>query len=78
VSFAAITLCVASLRVFIVVYFVMDSVRKLLSTPSYLFVLFGNNNESSKHTGRNNTFQITDGGDGLQIWRIAANCECIE
>jgi hypothetical protein len=34
-SFAAITLCVASHRVFIfvVVYFVMDSVRKLLDTP---------------------------------------------
>jgi hypothetical protein len=38
VSFAAITLCVASQRVFIivVVYFVIDSVRKLLVTPSYI------------------------------------------
>jgi hypothetical protein len=40
VSFAAITLCVASQRVFIVagivVYFVIDSFRKLLDTPSYL------------------------------------------
>jgi hypothetical protein len=36
VSFAAITLCVASQQVFIVVvYFVIDSVRKLLDTPSY-------------------------------------------
>jgi hypothetical protein len=37
VSFAAITLYVASQRVFlvIVVYFVIDSVRKLLNTPSY-------------------------------------------
>jgi hypothetical protein len=36
VSFAAITLCVASQRVFIVVaYFVIDSVRKLLDIPSY-------------------------------------------
>jgi hypothetical protein len=37
VSFAAITLCVASQRVFIVVsiYFVIDSVRKILDTPSY-------------------------------------------
>jgi hypothetical protein len=36
VSFAAITLCVvASQRVFIVVYFVKDSVRELLDTPSY-------------------------------------------
>jgi hypothetical protein len=38
VSFAAITLCVASQRVFIVVsvYFVIDSVRKLLDTPPYI------------------------------------------
>jgi hypothetical protein len=37
VSFAAITLCVASQLVLIVVsvYFVIDSVRKLLDTPSY-------------------------------------------
>jgi hypothetical protein len=35
VSFAAITLCVASQRVFIVVYFFTDSVRTLLNTPSY-------------------------------------------
>jgi hypothetical protein len=36
VSFAAITLCVASKRVFIIVYFVIDSVRELLDTPSYI------------------------------------------
>jgi hypothetical protein len=41
VSFAAITLCVASQRVFIVVivvvvYFVIVSVQKLLDTPSYM------------------------------------------
>jgi hypothetical protein len=38
VRFIAITLCVASQRVFIVVsvYFVIDSVRKLLDTPSYV------------------------------------------
>jgi hypothetical protein len=37
VSFAAITLCVASQRMFIVVtvYFVIVSVRELLDTPSY-------------------------------------------
>jgi hypothetical protein len=37
VSFDTITLCVASQRVFIVVsiYFVIDSVRKLLDTTSY-------------------------------------------
>jgi len=36
-SFATITLCVASQRDFIVVsvYFLIDSVRKLLDTPSY-------------------------------------------
>jgi hypothetical protein len=37
VSFAAITLCVVSHRVFIglLVYFVINSARKLLETPSY-------------------------------------------
>jgi F0F1-type ATP synthase membrane subunit b/b' len=40
VSFAAIILCVASQRVFVVllvvvVYFVVDSVRKVLDTHSY-------------------------------------------
>jgi hypothetical protein len=41
VSFTVMTLCVASQRVFIVVsvYFVIDSVRKLLDTPSYIFSL---------------------------------------
>jgi hypothetical protein len=35
VSFAAITLCVASQRVFVVVVdFIIDSVRKLLDAPS--------------------------------------------
>jgi hypothetical protein len=38
VSFAAIALCVASQRVFIVVdYFVIDSVRKLLVILTYSF-----------------------------------------
>jgi hypothetical protein len=36
VSFAAITLCAVSKRAFVVVYFVIDSVRKLLDTPSYI------------------------------------------
>jgi hypothetical protein len=35
VSFDAITLCVASQRVFVVVYFVIDSVRKLSDALSY-------------------------------------------
>jgi hypothetical protein len=38
VSFAAVTLCVASQRVFVIVsvYFVIDSVRKPLDTQLYL------------------------------------------
>jgi hypothetical protein len=40
VSFAAIILRVASQQVFIVVYFFIDSVRKLLDTPSYLCLSF--------------------------------------
>jgi hypothetical protein len=40
VSFAAITLCVAPQQVFTVVsvHFIMDSVRKLLDTPSYYWI----------------------------------------
>jgi hypothetical protein len=42
VSFAVITLCVASERVFIVVsvYFVIDSDQKLLDIPSYDLCIF--------------------------------------
>jgi hypothetical protein len=41
VCFAAITLCVASQRVFVVVVcFVIDPVEKLLDTASYLMKLF--------------------------------------
>jgi hypothetical protein len=44
VSFAAITLCVASQRVFVVVvvvvYFVINSVRKLFDTPSRSIIWF--------------------------------------
>jgi hypothetical protein len=42
VSFAAITFCVASERVFVVVrvHFVTDSVRKLLDTPRILALEF--------------------------------------
>jgi hypothetical protein len=40
VNFAVMSLCVASQRVFIVVvaYIFIDSVRKLLDTPSYLLL----------------------------------------
>jgi hypothetical protein len=37
VSFAAITLCVASQRVFVVVYFVINSVWKLFIYPRIAF-----------------------------------------
>jgi hypothetical protein len=42
VSFAVITICVTSQRVFIIVsvYFVIDSVRKLLDTPSYICEMY--------------------------------------
>jgi hypothetical protein len=38
VSFAAVTLCVASQRVFVVVYFVIDSVREFLDVPPYCII----------------------------------------
>jgi hypothetical protein len=38
VSFAAITLCVASQRVFIVADSIIDSVRKRLDTSSYVYM----------------------------------------
>jgi hypothetical protein len=41
VSFTAITLCVASQRVFVVIDFVIDSVRKLLDTPYVMAYLRG-------------------------------------
>jgi len=43
VNFVAITLCVASQRVFIIVsmYFIIDSVRKLLDTPLYFVKTYG-------------------------------------
>jgi hypothetical protein len=48
VSFAAITLCVASQQVFTVVsvYFVIDSVRNLLNTRSYCCTCHKIGNES--------------------------------
>jgi hypothetical protein len=48
-SFGAITLCVASQRVIpkVRVYFVIDSVRKLLDTPSYLVSAFQTSYQSS-------------------------------
>jgi hypothetical protein len=42
VSFAAITLYVAFQRVIpkVSVYFIMDSVRKLLETPTYIIITY--------------------------------------
>jgi hypothetical protein len=59
-SFEAITLCVASLRVFIVlvVYFVIDSVRKLFDTPSYEHAV----NEYQIHWGVQNHKEL--------IWEV--------
>jgi uncharacterized membrane protein len=39
VSFATITLCVASQRVFVVVYFVIDQVRRLLDILETVYSL---------------------------------------
>jgi predicted transcriptional regulator len=64
VSFAAITLCVASQRVFIVVsvYIVIDSVRKLLDTPSYVFTAL----YLAKHRVNSTfTFLIVRGGGSM-------------
>jgi hypothetical protein len=62
-SFAIITLCIASQRVFIVVSinFVIDSVRKLLDTPSYSL--------SPCHHAIARP-RLADGGDGFQIYRV--------
>jgi hypothetical protein len=51
VNFASITLCVASQWVFIVVsvYFVMDSVRKLLDTSSYVLACDRVEMQTSEH-----------------------------
>jgi hypothetical protein len=50
VGFVAITLCVASQRVFVVVvYFVIDSVRKLLDIPSYSWICKRMNSKESQN-----------------------------
>jgi hypothetical protein len=51
VSFNAITLCVTSQRVFIVVsvHFVIESVRKLLEIPSYLTAVLSFKNKFRTH-----------------------------
>jgi hypothetical protein len=39
VSFAIVTLCIASQQVFVVVYFITSPVQKLMGTPSYVCIL---------------------------------------
>jgi hypothetical protein len=53
VSFATVNLCVASQRMSIVVYFVIDSVRKLLDNPTYIttcLCVIQENNAQVKNT----------------------------
>jgi hypothetical protein len=60
VSFAAITLCcVPFQRVFVVVNFVNDSVRKLLDTPSYYGTRL-----YSEQTGRSRSLQFNMADNG--------------
>jgi hypothetical protein len=71
VSFAAITLCVASQRVFIVVvvvvvYFVIDSVRKLLDTPSYIVLKYWMDAHCSELTCNSTMQDVVKGS--TSIW----------
>jgi hypothetical protein len=69
VSFSAITLCVASQRVFIIdVYFVINSVRKLYDTPSYV-ITFGDFTVSLLYI-------ISDSGASTDGRRYAWNLWC--
>jgi hypothetical protein len=70
--FAAITLCVASQRVFIVVsvYFVIDSVRKLLDRLSYMYEV--------GHIGLGSFFKVCSSYEkiGTQLVFIEINPDC--
>jgi hypothetical protein len=59
VSFTAITICVASQWVFIVVniYFVIDSVQKLLDTPSYTLLDWRRDEEIRRDLRNNRALQ---------------------
>jgi hypothetical protein len=52
VNYTTITLCVASQQVFIVVsiYFVIDSVRKLLNTPLYAMATYRDRESKAAYT----------------------------
>jgi hypothetical protein len=62
VNFAAITLCIPSQRVFIVVYFVIDSVRKHLDTSSHKKIC--------SWLQKNNTEQNRQ-------WKFTVVCVCV-
>jgi hypothetical protein len=69
VSFTTISICVASQGVFavvVVVYFVIDSVRKLLDTPSYTTILLKWLEETTKD------LRIAD--TTSEIWTLYSNC----
>jgi hypothetical protein len=59
VSFAAITICVAY-RVFVVVYFVIDSIQKLSDTPLYNSdeQTLPDSDHTKEHKTLQNVFQI--------------------
>jgi hypothetical protein len=66
-SFAAITLCVACQRVF-VFYFVIDSVRELLDSPSYTGTRFKNEQSQSGWSVIRLTFEPRTSKIPVQIW----------
>jgi hypothetical protein len=70
VSLSARTLCVASQRVLIVVdvYFVIDSVRKLLDSPSYRLML---NENSALHLHLHATVKLYSHAPYNTSWRGA-------
>jgi hypothetical protein len=67
VSFAAVTLCVASQRVFVVVYFVIVSVRKLLDILSYI-VLSGMIDIASELRQMSTQLSLTSISRPLKSW----------
>jgi hypothetical protein len=71
VSSAAITLCVSSQRVFIVVYFVIDSVRKLLDTSSYRGCVSKDTRILGLHISRNLTTAV-------HLWTVTFLLTCFE
>jgi hypothetical protein len=58
--FVAITLCVASQRVFTFVYFFIDSVRKLLDTPSYYNFGLRSDNEARSHVSSSKNSKLCE------------------